>query len=168
MFLSNFYLLPSSEAESPKALASLVSCCEQWGFWQKQRTIFLQISQRFVHTTTEVMAAKLHRDEAPDRNPSPLQTVKTVTIWVLPNQKLPWLSSREGISMLPSYTVYYGGGGKKSMVIKEWSGWWESGVSCCVVDMVLLDKTVQWKKPGKNKPTISNNVLETSDSIIQL
>lgn len=120
MFLSNLYLLPSSEAESPKALASLVSRCEQWGFWQKQRTIFLQISQRFVHTTAEVTAAKLHRDEAPDRNPSPLQTVKTVTIWVLPNQqKLPWLSSREGISMLPSYTVFYVGGGKNLWQLKS-------------------------------------------------
>lgn len=59
MFLSSLYLLPSSEAESPKALASLVPCWEQRGSWQKQPTIFLQLSQRFVHTAAEVMEAKL-------------------------------------------------------------------------------------------------------------
>lgn len=34
-------------------------CWEQQGSWQKQPTIFLQLSQRFVHTAAEAMEAKL-------------------------------------------------------------------------------------------------------------
>lgn len=83
MFLSSLYLLPSSEAESPKALASLVPRWEQWGSWQKQPTIFLQLSQRFVHTAAEVTEAKVRWDTT--QASSPLPTLQTGTALPVPN-----------------------------------------------------------------------------------